>query len=84
MVSKACLVGAYQTKLEAISEKLSELEENRQLSPYDDFDLQIQDLKKYFKARTSHWRVYENFFYGLVILMLFVNLGVLLWMTMTH
>lgn len=51
----------------------------RTVQPYDDIDIQFEELRKFINEKTSRWRLYENFFYGLVILLLLVNLVAILW-----
>jgi DNA repair exonuclease SbcCD ATPase subunit len=49
------------------------------MQPYDDIDIQFEELRRFITERTSRWRLYENFFYGLVILLLLVNLVAIFW-----
>lgn len=49
------------------------------LSAYTDFDIQLAELKGLIERNTRRWRIQENFFYGLVILLLLVNMGMLVW-----
>ncbi len=70
-------------KLQSIRKQLDSIKEQSTLSPYDDFDVQVEELRLYLKEQTARWRVQENIFFGAVILMLFINMGMLLWLNMT-
>lgn len=52
----------------------------RRVDPSDDLDLFFSEMREYLRERTSHWRFYENFFYGLVLVILLLNTGLLLWL----
>ena len=52
-------------------------------SPYDDYDLQLEDLKNFIDERTRRSRMTENCFFGLVILMLLINLAMLCWISLS-
>lgn len=69
--------------LQSIRKQLDAIKEQSTLSPYDDFDVQVEELRLYLKEQTARWRVQENIFFGAVILMLFINMGMLMWLNMT-
>lgn len=54
--------------------------EERSLNPYDDFDVQVEELREFIRKQTSRWGVQQNFFYGLVIFLLFCNSLLLFWL----
>jgi hypothetical protein len=49
------------------------------LSPYDDLDMQLDEIKRLIKQNELPPRAYENFFFGLVIFMLLVIIALLFW-----
>ena len=50
------------------------LVESNSFSPYDDIDIRLDELRSFLDERTRHWRIYENIFYGLVIMLLLTNM----------
>ncbi len=56
-----------------------EAEPKERLSPYDDLDLQLEEIRQLLKEIEPPSRVYENFFFGLVIFMLLVIIALLFW-----
>jgi DNA repair exonuclease SbcCD ATPase subunit len=49
-------------------------EQAQDFSIYNDIDIRIDELKDFLDKRTARWRLHENIFYGLVILLLFLAL----------
>ncbi len=70
-------------QLRTIRSQLDSIKEQGALSPYDDFDVQVEELRLYLKDQTAKWRIQENIFFGAVIFMLFINMGMLLWLNLT-
>ena len=70
-------------QLELLTAQTTLLNEQKNLSPYDDFDVQVEELRMFVKEQTSRWRLYENVFYGVVILMLFINMFMSVWLAVT-
>lgn len=62
---------------EGISGLINQPSAEVKLSPYDDIDLQFEELRNFLEKRTSHWRIQENVFYGLVLLLLIINMALL-------
>ncbi|MCB0324552.1 MAG: hypothetical protein KDD69_13310 [Bdellovibrionales bacterium] len=56
--------------------------QQRNLTPYDDFDVQVEELRDLIKSQTTRWRLYENIFYGLVVFMLLANTMLLVWLNL--
>jgi len=55
----------------------------REVAPHDDIDIRFDEMRSFIEERTSHWRLYENFFYGLVLLLLLGNMALLCWLNFT-
>ena len=70
-------------KLEQRVTEKNEKEINQYYDIYNDFDLQFSDLKKTIEQQTSRWKIQENLFYGLVLLMLFLNTCMLFWIAIS-
>ena len=51
--------------------------------PFEDFDLQILELRKLIESKGTRAQVYDNFFYGLVVFMLIVNFAMLAWIKLS-
>ncbi len=48
-------------------------EQAQDFSIFNDIDLRIDELKDFLDRRTARWRLHENIFYGLVVLLLFFS-----------
>jgi transcriptional regulator with XRE-family HTH domain len=77
------LENRHDEQFRAIRAQVDAVKEQNTLSPYDDFDVQVEELRIYLKEETARWRIQENIFFGAVIMMLFINMGMVLWLNMT-
>ena len=60
-----------------------ELSSPRAISPDDDLDLRLEELRGHLDHCTARWGFHENIFYGLVILLLLGNMALLCWLAVT-
>lgn len=57
------------------------LEENRNVTAFSPqvLDEQMKHFERVLLEQTSHWRIYDNIFYGVVVLLLLLNAALLVW-----